>query len=63
MHLDNRLACPGKRSRSISCNEVYMDNFDKSAIRNTIQDFLLIEKRVPMILKLLPIIKEKIHVP
>jgi hypothetical protein len=36
-----------------------MDDFDKSATRNTIQDFLLIEKRVPMILKLLPIIKEK----
>jgi hypothetical protein len=42
---------------------VYVDDFDKCVIRNTIQHFYVQEKRVPTIPKLLPVIKEKIHFP
>jgi hypothetical protein len=62
-HPDNRLPSPGKKRRRISRYVVHADDFDKCAIRNTILDFYVQEKRVPAISKLLPIIKEKIHFP
>jgi hypothetical protein len=62
-HLDNSLRSPGKKRRIIERNVVYVDDFDKCVIRNTIQDFCVEEKRVLTIPKLLPIIKEKIHFP
>jgi hypothetical protein len=40
---------------------VFVDDFDKCVIRNTIQDFYIEGKKVPIIPKLLPIIKKKIH--
>jgi hypothetical protein len=40
---------------------VFVDDFDKCVIRNTIQDFCIQEKRVPTIPKVVPIMKQKIH--
>jgi hypothetical protein len=62
-HPGNSLRSPGKKRRIIERNVVYVDDFDKCVIRNTIQDFYVQEKRVPTIPKLLPVIKEKIHFP
>jgi hypothetical protein len=63
-HPGNSLRSPGKKRRIIEHNVVYVDDFDKCVIRNTIQDFYVQEKRVPTIPKLLPVIKEKnIHFP
>jgi hypothetical protein len=58
-HPVNSLRSPGKKRRIIERNVVYVDDFDKCVIRNTIQDFYVQEKRVPTIPKLLPVIKEK----
>jgi hypothetical protein len=42
---------------------VYVDDFDKCVIRNTIQDSCVQEKKSSTIQKLLPVIKENIHFP
>jgi hypothetical protein len=51
---------PGKKRGKHSRNVVFVDDFDKSFIRNTIQDSYIQEK-VPTISKLLPVIKKKMH--
>jgi hypothetical protein len=48
-HPGNSLRSPGKRRRIIERNVVYVDDFEKCVIRNTIQDFYVEEKRVPTI--------------
>jgi hypothetical protein len=53
------LKSPGKKRGKRSRDYVFVDDFDKCVIRNTIQDFYIQGKKVPTIPKLLPIIKRK----
>jgi hypothetical protein len=50
---------PGKKRGKCSHNVVFVDDFDKCVIRNTIHYFYIQEKKMPTIPKLLPIIKKE----
>jgi hypothetical protein len=43
-NLTQLLKSPGKKRGKHSCNVVFMDDFDKCIIKNTIQDFYIQEK-------------------
>jgi hypothetical protein len=62
-HSNNCLASAGNGVRRIEHNVVYVDDFSKCMIRNTLQDLYTQEKRVTTIPKLFPIIKLKMHFP
>jgi hypothetical protein len=54
------LKSPGKKRGKHSRDVVFVDEFDKCVIRNTIQELYIQGKNVPTLPKLLPIIKQKI---
>ena len=55
---DQLTESPQKKRPNSMHNTVFVDNFDKCVIKNTIQDFCMYVKKVPTIPTLFPIIKK-----
>lgn len=61
---DQRLSTPGKRRKTRPNHTVVsVDEFDRCVIRRIISDFYTVQKKVPTVAKLLPVVKEKIYFP
>lgn len=48
------------KNKSYPTRKAFIDNFDRDVIRQTIEDFYLVQKVVPSVSKLLPVLKNKI---
>lgn len=57
------LTTPGKKRKRPEDRNVVVDSFDRRVIRDIIQHFYTVEKRVPTCPKLLAAVKEKINFP
>lgn len=55
------LATPGKKRKRSPKRNVEVGDFDRRAIKDTVQDFYARQKVVPTCQKLLPVLREKIN--
>lgn len=60
---DTSLSTPGKHRKRPEERNVTCDDFDRRVIRDVIEDFYLVQKRVPTCPKLLAAIRDKIDFP
>ena len=55
------LTTPGKKRKRPPTRNVQVDDFDRRAIKDTVEDFYVRQKVVPTCKKLLPVLREKIN--